>query len=144
MLISDQFMERTDAPLIKMEERKKKIVFQNTSRFPYYKIQIDGGVCQDQELKCDQLLRSMDFYRDYFVELKGDDVHHAVKQLLATVQRFHTKRSKCRIWALAITTAAAPRTDTTVMHTQAQLKRYNATLLIKRSPAVYNLDADIV
>lgn len=144
MTIPEEFVERTDVPIIKMEERKKKVLFHNQSRREYLKIQIDDGVCQDQELKCDKLLRSLDAARDYFVELKGDDVHHAVKQLLATVRRFHTKSTKCFIRALAVTTSAAPKTDTTVMHVQAQLKAFNhATLLIRRSPAEYDLEADL-
>lgn len=143
MTIPEEFVERTDVPIIRLEERKKKILFMNQSRQQYLKIQIDGGVCNDQEMKCDKLLRSSEGDRDYFVELKGDDVHHAVQQLLSTVQRFHTRNTKCFIRALAVTTAAAPKTDTTIMKTQALLKGYNkATLMIKRSPAEYDLDAD--
>jgi hypothetical protein len=51
--------------------------------------QIDGDVVRDsQTLKCDYLLLNDDVKTAYFIELKGSDIQHAIKQLECTYSIF--------------------------------------------------------
>lgn len=71
---------------IKFEENKRKIVFQNKQRRLYHCVDVDGCTITDGA-KCDKLLLSEDEHDEYYVELKGVDVIHAIDQLESTINR---------------------------------------------------------
>ena len=61
-------------------------------RVRHYKI--DGGVISDVNIiKCDYLLINDDSEKAYFIELKGSDISHAIKQIEATVAMFRNELS---------------------------------------------------
>jgi len=69
---------------IKFEEKKKSIVFRNKNQHKCSKVVVDGCAIKDG-VKCDNLLVDMTNNNEYFVELKGEDVSHAICQLQRSV-----------------------------------------------------------
>ena len=84
-------IEQTSNPLIVFKEKKAKITFQNTSRKEYQSVTVDGCVIKEGN-KCDFLLVSNEYGDQYFVELKGENVNHAVEQLETSMEQLMDKR----------------------------------------------------
>lgn len=79
-------IKQTDDSQIKFEENRKKIVFINTQRLRYKKVQVDGCAIKEGA-KCDNLLVSEDEKEEYYVELKGKDIKHAIEQIERTIDK---------------------------------------------------------
>ena len=83
--------------------------------------------------KCDNLLK--EGKRDeegpeYYVELKGEDVGHALEQIKQTIHTIHNDHSP--MMAFIICTNVSPSLSTKIQQFKSQLKKkYNATLVIK-------------
>jgi hypothetical protein len=68
------------------EENRTKITFHNTAGETVAKIRIDGCVITGSAVKkCDYLLLCAEIKKAIFVELKGNKVEAAIKQLSATL-----------------------------------------------------------
>lgn len=125
-------IQNTTDSHIKFEERKKKIIFHNPDRKECLKIQVDGCAIKVGD-KCDNLLKIG--YADqqgpeYYVELKGEDVGHAMTQILQTIQIIHNDRSP--VMAFIICTNVSPALSPKIQQFKKQLKeKYNATVVIK-------------
>ncbi|MDD6473331.1 MAG: hypothetical protein PUF62_09940 [Bacteroidales bacterium] len=100
--------ETTDSQ-IKFEENKRKIIFQNLSRFPYECVDVDGCTIKEG-VRCDKLLISADEREERYVELKGTDVMHAIEQLEETIK--HLGEYTDNRHAYVISTNVAPAIDT--------------------------------
>ena len=74
---------RTTDSNIVFRENKARICFLNSNRKPYDRITVDGCVIREGN-KCDFLLASCEYSDQYFVELKGENLEHAVVQLEST------------------------------------------------------------
>lgn len=79
-------IKQTNDSQIKFEENRKKIVFINTQRLRYQRVQIDGCAIK-KGAKCDNLLVSADEKEEYYVELKGKDIKHAIEQIECTIDK---------------------------------------------------------
>ena len=66
---------------IKFEENKRKVIFLNPQRTSYKCVVVDGCTIKDG-IKCDKLLLSSDEHEEYYVELKGTDVMHAIGETM--------------------------------------------------------------
>ena len=76
--------EVTDKLLV-VKENKCKCVFSNPNQHLLTKIKVDG--CQITDgIRCDYLILDH-CHNEYFVELKGKDLPHAVEQLEASIQQ---------------------------------------------------------
>lgn len=130
--INQACIEKTTDSQIKFEERKKKIIFKNPERKECLKIQIDGCAIKEGD-KCDNLLKEGKTDQqgtEYYVELKGEDVKHALEQIKRTIQIIHNDASP--IMAFIICTNVSPSLSTRIQQFKVQLKKkYNATLTIK-------------
>ena len=100
--------ETTDSQ-IKFEENKRKIIFQNPSRFPYECVDVDGCTITEG-VRCDKLLLSADEREERYVELKGTDVMNAIEQLEETIK--HLGEYTDNRHAYVISTNVAPAIDT--------------------------------
>lgn len=76
------------------EVKDKEIIFkENGRKFTGYnpelkeiiKVKIDGCMIKDG-IKCDGLIVELDKHYGYFIELKGSNLNHAIKQLKATIE----------------------------------------------------------
>ena len=121
---------RTNASNIKFEENKKKIIFHNPSKQACLKIQVDGCAIKVGD-KCDNLLKvDTQLGAEYFVELKGKDVGHALVQIEKSIEQLHDDISKVK--AYIIHTNQAPSLSTKVQKYKASLKKkYYAELVVK-------------
>ena len=74
---------RSDSRIV-LREMRSVICFLNPSRKEIREVRIDGCVIRDG-LRCDYLL--IVDSTEHYVELKGSDVDHAVKQIETTIRR---------------------------------------------------------
>lgn len=130
--IDQACIQYTNASNIKFEENKKKIIFRNPNRKECLKIQIDGCAIKYGE-KCDNLLKvgkAKEQGPEYYVELKGEDVGHALEQIKRTIQTIHNDRSP--VMAFIICTNVSPALNTKIQKFKKQLKeKYQAVVVIK-------------
>ena len=128
-------LEVTDKLLV-VKERKSKCIFSNPNQHLLTKITVDG--CQITEgVKCDYLILDH-CQNEYFVELKGKDLPHAVEQLEASIQQLSNKSSNIKRQAI-IVSSRNPPSDTTVQRAKKEFKKkYNVELATK------NVQAEIV
>ena len=66
---------------IKVEQNKRKAIFNNTNREEFEVSEIDGCVVKEG-IRCDNLVSNGD--NSVLIELKGGDVNHACNQLFQT------------------------------------------------------------
>ena len=70
---------------IVLREHSRSTTFNNRSRRSIRRIRIDDCVIRDGK-RCDYLLILQDTNVEYFVELKGCQVRHAIDQLESTIK----------------------------------------------------------
>lgn len=115
--------------LLTLAENKRKCVFKNPEKHPLKKITVDG--CQIIEnAKCDYLVIDHS-QNEYFVELKGKDLPHAVEQLEESIRRLSNMNAHTKKFAL-IVASRYPSNDTTIQRAKAIFKKkYKAELISK-------------
>lgn len=93
------------------------------------KVNVDG--CQITDgIRCDYLILDH-CHNEYFVELKGKDLPHAIEQLEATIQQLSDKNNTTRKQAI-IVSSRNPSNDTSVQRAKAIFKKkYNTELISK-------------
>lgn len=126
--VASCIIETTDSQ-IKLEENQRKIIFENQDRRHYFKVQVDGCIIKDG-VRCDKMLLSQDEREEYYVELKGTDVVHAIEQLKATIMRlgeFDGNRH-----SYVVCTNVAPAYNTRIQAQQLLFKKqFNSELLVR-------------
>jgi len=106
-------------------------------RLLYKRVQVDGCAIVDG-VKCDNMLCSYDEHEEYFVELKGSDIAHAIDQLRTTIIRlgeFDENRH-----AYVVCTKVAPQLTTLIQKAKIEFRRkFKSELLVKVSHADISL-----
>ena len=130
-------ISQTTDSQIRFEENKRKIIFLNSQRLPYERVDVDGCTINDG-VRCDKLLLSADEREERYVELKGTDVMHAIEQLEETIKRLGEYTDNRH--AYVISTNVAPAIDT---KRQVKIKyfkeRYCAELKIQEKQLTVSL-----
>lgn len=106
---------------VKCEERGKRYILKNTKACRVIKFHMDGGVIKQDAavpggtLKCDNVIAIKDdVQKAIFVELKGENVAHALKQLLATLEREKELVKSCgKVYVRIVLASAVPKLQTT-------------------------------
>ena len=70
--------------LVKVEEKRSSILFENVSEKKVSLYNIDGCIIKSGQ-RCDKMLLIDDFSECHLIELKGRDVEHAMDQISATI-----------------------------------------------------------
>ena len=99
-----------DANIV-FEQNRRRVCFYNPNRQICKCVQVDGCAITEG-IRCDNMLTSHDERCEYFVELKGTDVKHAIEQLRVSIQtlgEFTDDRS-----AYVVSTNVAPALTTTI------------------------------
>ena len=93
-----------------------------------------------RNLRCDKLLVEKEKLRFYFVELKGGDIEHAVKQLASSISdpKLNPDCSQDKI-AFAVGKNHVPKISTQIQVWKKNFKKSGATLNIEDTPAKYDL-----
>lgn len=126
----DACIVKTQESNIKFEENQKKIIFRNPSRLVFLKVDVDGCTITGKDIRCDKLLLSFDEHQEYYVELKGTDVKHAISQIEETIKKLG-EFDDCRR-AYIISTNVAPA-FTTYIQMKAKLfkDKFKASLVVR-------------
>ena len=66
------------------EENQRQITFVNKDEIEATKLHVDGCQIDDDGVRCDYLVVSEK--GENYIELKGSDINHAVKQITRTIQ----------------------------------------------------------
>lgn len=82
--IKEQCVRVRKDPIIVLEEKKCKLYIDNPNRKDVTVVQIDGCAIADNNDKCDKAYSCNG--QDHFVELKGSNINHAIKQLEKSIE----------------------------------------------------------
>ncbi|WP_461641383.1 hypothetical protein [Labilibaculum euxinus] len=112
---------------IKCEENKRKIIFINKNRDNVDKITVDD--CQiTSGLRCDYLVKHAK--KEYFVELKGEDIKHAFQQLARSISILGS--DDCQLRKCFVISSRSPLASAQIQNVRLQFKRkYSSDLIVK-------------
>lgn len=131
---------RSDS-LIVFSEKKSKITFENPDHNTYRAIQVDGCFFNAEDgHKCDNLLESVEYADQYFVELKGGDSNKAVEQLKDTIDRMQPRLSGAKRMAFAVFSNTCPKNDTKRQAIQKSLENKGIIIKFCRTGETYRLE----
>lgn len=125
-------IEETDNALIKFEEKKKVLIFKNNKRQTLIKVQVYG--CEiTKGLRCDNLLVNKHTGDEFFVELKGVDVGHALEQLDQTMKQLSDQKCKGKkVNAYIVCTNISPKIS------------FKRQAFIKKCKKIYGSSFDLI
>jgi len=129
---------RSDTKIV-LQEKKSKITFLNPNQDEILIIKVDGCVISDNEtLRCDYALIPSDAVEIY-VELKGSDIAHAVKQIESTIKLVSENPQKIKKLCFVVSTRV-PKQTPSIQLLQSQFKKkFNASFQIKNIQDKYDL-----
>ena len=115
--------------LIVFKENRSKLVIENTKRKNVRRIEVDGCVLKEG-LRCDYLMITEN-NTEYFIELKGGDVQHALSQLKTTINHI-SEDPKHGLKHCFIICTRHPALTPKIQRMKMELKRkFNSLLTIK-------------
>lgn len=119
--------ETTDRILV-LEENKRKCIFSNPQNHILTRVVVDG--CQiTKGIKCDFLVLDHE-ENEYFVELKGKDIPHALEQLESTIKQLSGTKNILKM--AIIVTSRYPSNDTSIQRAKVFFKKkYKVDLISK-------------
>jgi hypothetical protein len=134
---------RSDTKIV-LQENKSKIAFLNPNQDKVLTVKVDGCVISDNEtLRCDYALIPSNTIEIY-VELKGSDIPHAVKQIESTIRLLSQDPQKMKKLCFVVSTRV-PKQSTNVQQLQIQFKRkFNASFRIKNIQDEYDLSTPTI
>lgn len=97
--------------IVNCEENHRKYQYSNTKKHNVVLFRMDGGIIDENTLKCDYLLviRSEGMV-GVLIELKGTKVAHAIDQIRATLKEFPQFFSECKkVHARVVATQVVPK-----------------------------------
>ena len=131
---------RSDS-LIVFSEKKSKITFVNPEHNTYRAIQVDGCVFNAEDgHKCDNLLESVEYADQYFVELKGGDSNKAVEQLKDTIDRMQPRLAGVKRMAFAVFSNTCPKNDTKRQAIEKSFKSRGISIKFCRTGETHQLE----
>ena len=130
---------RTTDSYVVFWENKARICFLNTNRKAYDRITVDGCVIREGN-KCDFLLTSCEYGDQYFVELKGENLEHAIVQLEATFAKLLDGRESVLKKAFVVSSNSGMRINTHRQVVEKRFKRLGVDLRFFHSQSSYILD----
>lgn len=113
-----------------LEENRCSITFVNNSRKEIRIIEVDGCVITEGR-RCDYLLVPPE-KTEYYVELKGKNVKHAVEQIEATIAELSADKRKHPKYAFVVCTRCPLSGQDVNEYRQKFMENYRASLQIHR------------
>lgn len=135
--------EIVDGKEIVFSEKRSKLSLINKDRKQIQRIRVDGcQITSNSVLKCDWMAvldDSLQGRTEFFIELKGQDVKHALAQVSATIEAL-SNDSKGGFKRSYVVSTRTPMASTEVQNWKKKYKKaYNSTLQIKSSPLRENI-----
>lgn len=117
---------------------KPKITFVNGSRAELRKVKVDGCAIT-RGPRCDYLVIAPNGV-EHFVELKGTDVRHAVKQLAASIEQLSASPKRIEKLCFIVATKISPATLPYVQDSRIRFRKdWKSKLLVKERQAEYRI-----
>lgn len=118
--------------IFKFEEQRSSLTLENIEQVSSTRIIVDGCEINDNGVKCDYLHIAKDI--EMYIELKGQDLLHAMKQLERTMKLLSSNYQKQAKVSYIICTRS-PLTSTEIQNYDRQFRiKFNSKLIIKSSP----------
>lgn len=131
---------KSDSRIV-FSEKKSKITFVNPEHNTYRAIQVDGCVFNAEDgQKCDNLLESVEYADQYFVELKGGDSNKAVEQLKDTIDKMPARLAGAKRMAFAVFSNTCPKNDTKRQAIEKSFKNMRIAIKFCRTGESYHLE----
>ncbi len=125
----------TENPLIKIKEKTSQLIFVNKHKKLVKLVEVDGCQIDDDGVKCDFAACIED--KEYYIELKGQDIRHAIKQIKRTIQLL-SEAPKHKPKICFVICNRVPLASAQIQNIQVAFKReFNSKLIVKRSPYRY-------
>ena len=119
--------------IICLKEHKSKFIFHNPEQKKVNCINVDGCAITEGP-KCDHLLIDANSV-EYFVELKGSDVKHALEQLETSIKKLGGESTSRYAFIIS---NKCPLIGTDIQNAKKKFKdKYQTTLIIKNTPCEY-------
>jgi len=129
MNFKEECTENTNRKKIVLQENKMKFIFDNKNEVDVKIIKVDHCQMDEDELKCDFMAISGEF--EYYIELKGQDIKHAVKQLETTIRKLSSNFRKAKKKGFVISTKS-PLASTQIQKIAKRFKKeYNCIFIVK-------------
>ncbi len=122
---------RTKQKIITFSEKRSILILNNTNQVEATCVVVDG--CEiTSGIRCDHLMLAKEI--EHFIELKGQDIMHAIEQLITSIKTLSSNAAKQPKISYVICTRS-PLSSAAIQNLQVQFrKNYNSQLIIKNSP----------
>ena len=114
------------------QEMRSKLILENVDSIESTSITVDGCEINDDTIRCDfmHIAKGIEFY----IELKGQDLEHALEQIKSTILRLSSNIVKGNKVSYIICTRS-PMTSSEIQNYKLEFrKKFNSKLEIKSSP----------
>jgi hypothetical protein len=114
------------------QEMRSKLILENVDSIESTSITVDGCEINDDTIRCDfmHIAKGIEFY----IELKGQDLEHALEQIKSTIFRLSTNVKKGNKISYIICTRSPMSSSEIQNHKLEFRKKFNSKLEIKSSP----------
>ena len=114
------------------QEMRSKLILENVDSIESTSITVDGCEINDDTIRCDfmHIAKGIEFY----IELKGQDLEHALEQIKSTIFRLSTNVKKGNKISYIICTRRPMSSSEIQNHRPEFRKKFNSKLEIKSSP----------
>jgi hypothetical protein len=130
----------TKNPVISLKDNRSEIIFKNPERLEICIVTVDNCAIQEG-IRCGYALTIENSKEEFYLELKGHDVEHALDQIEATIKTISSDPQKSSKTCFVISTRCPPGANTKIAsRKQAMKKKYHATLIIKNTPHTYTIE----
>ena len=116
---------------IVFKEKRSKLTINNPNQVQVTMVEVDD--CEITEgLRCDHLFLANDL--EHFVELKGQDINHAVKQITSTIHKLSEVPKGAKKLAFIIS-IRSPLSTASIQNLRVKFKKiYGTDLIVQKSP----------
>lgn len=114
------------------EEKKSKLTLENKDQVDSISVIVDGCEINDNTIRCDffHIAKETEFY----IELKGQDIEHAVNQIISTIKRLSSNERKQKKRSYIICTRSPLSSSKIQNYKYFFRKHYNSDFVVKSSP----------
>lgn len=116
------------------EENRSKLTLENKDQVDSESVIVDGCEINDTTLRCDYMHIAKEI--EFYIELKGQDIEHAIEQIAATIKRLSTNEKGQEKKSYIICTRS-PLSSSKIQNLKIKFKKnFNSELIVKSSPCV--------
>ena len=114
------------------QEMRSKLTLENVDSIKSTSVRVDGCEINDNSIRCDfmHIAKEIEFY----IELKGQDLEHALEQIKSTINRLSSNIKKGNKISYIICTRSPMSSSEIQNHKLDFRKKFNSKLEIKSSP----------